>query len=125
MGEDQDAVAQQLPAIGTAQIVEASHLLSCEASTGGEDQQDGVDAVLRHGHSSAEFAVHFRLACCCIKQACKKDVERVIGENAAVRHIECKWAVQRGHAQGSSKGVLFWGRRSCRCGVKSFMTLWV
>lgn len=67
MGENQDAVAQQLAAIGAAQVVQASHLFSSEASTGGEDQQDGVNAVLGHRHSSAELAVHLRLACCCIK----------------------------------------------------------
>ena len=74
MGENQDAVAQQLAAIGAAQVVQAGHLLSSEASTGGKDQHNGVDAVGGHGHSSAELAVHLRLACCCVKESCKNDV---------------------------------------------------
>ena len=46
MGEDQDAVAQQLTTICGAQVVQASHLFSSEAGTGGEHQQDGMDAAL-------------------------------------------------------------------------------
>jgi hypothetical protein len=46
MSEDQNAVAQQLPAIGTAQVVEAGDFFCCEACTGGEHQQDCMDAVL-------------------------------------------------------------------------------
>lgn len=89
MGEDQDAVAQQLTAVGTAQVVETGHLLGSEASTGGEDQQDGMNAAFRHGHGSGELSAHFRLACCSVKQACRKQSQAGLDQhqqNEAANH---------------------------------------
>lgn len=93
MSENQDAVAQQLAAVGAAQVVEAGHLLSSEAGTGGEDQQDGMDSMLRHGHGSAELTVHLCLACCCVEQACTTCFRLERGLDAAtcrVRRVQAE-----------------------------------
>lgn len=99
MSENQDAVAQQLAAIGAAQVVEAGHLLSSEASTGGKDQQDGVDSMLGHGHGSAELTVHLCLACCCIKQACKTCCKLATGLDAMMCDVGCGKGTQRSPMQ--------------------------
>ena len=70
VSEHQDAVTQQLTPISTPQVVQARHLLSSEARAGCEDQQNGMDASLRHGHGSGQLTADLALAGGSVKQTC-------------------------------------------------------